>query len=68
MKRFLFLAFIFVLVVCIVPSSFADKALMYNDVRADPSANVDDPYDLDSSNYSASFGFKNYSATMAIIA
>lgn len=66
MKRFLCLAFIFVLVVCIVPSSIADKALMYNDVRADPSANVDDPYDLDSSNYSASFGFKNYSATMAI--
>ena len=66
MKRFLSLVLTLFLAIGFASSSIADRAIMYNDTRADPSANVDDPYDLDFSNYSAPFAFKEQSTTMAI--
>lgn len=66
MRHFFSMVLVVILLASITPLAVADRAMMYNDVRANPSDNVDNPFDLSTANYSAPFAFKEYSATMAI--
>lgn len=71
MKKF-FLGLLLCLMVMMGCVAFAnaDTAVMFDDqlinLCADPNSNVDNPFDLSSSDYTSTFNFASYSTTKAI--
>ncbi len=70
MKKFLLALLLCVMAVGCIAFASADTAVMLNDwmidLYADPNGNVDNPFDLSSSDYTSSFNFASHVVTNAI--
>ncbi len=70
MKKFFLAMLLCVMAVGCIAFASADTAVMFDDqminLCADPNSNVDNPFDLSSSNYTSTFNFASYTTTKAI--